>query len=163
VEHDESENIGNEILLREDGFEDQTRDRLVQADQNRSEPDSPNPTRVDEEQSQFDPQTYELTRDRVRRIIRPPSRYGYSDFAYCLAIAEDVDSCNPSTYKEAVNSKEAKNWISAMKEELDSLKRNETWSLVNPPKNKKVVGCKWVFKHKIDGSNVHYKVRLVAK
>ena len=105
MEHDESENIGNEILLREDGFEDQTRDRLVQADQNRSEPDSPNPTRVDEEQSQFDSQTYELTHDRVRRTIRPPLRYGYSDFTYCLAIAEDVDSCDSSTYKEAVNSK----------------------------------------------------------
>ena len=33
---------------------------------------------------------------------------------------------NRPRIKEAVNSKEAKNWISAMKEELDSLKRNET-------------------------------------
>ena len=36
-------------------------------------------------------------------------------------------------------------------------------SLVNPPKNKKVLGCKWVFKRKTDGSNVRYKARLVAK
>ena len=104
-----------------------------------------------------------MTRDRVRRTIRPPSRYGYSDFAYCLAIAEDVDNGEPFSYKEAVNSKEAKNWIFAMKEELDSLKRNKTWSLVELPKSKKVIGCKWVFKRKTDGSNARYKARLVAK
>ena len=51
VEHDESENVGNEIPLSADGFKGQTRDQLAQADQNRSEPDSSNPTRVDEEES----------------------------------------------------------------------------------------------------------------
>jgi hypothetical protein len=30
-------------------------------------------------------------------------------------------------------------------------------------KSKKVIGCKWVFKRKTDGSNVRYKARLVAK
>ena len=117
VEPDKSEKVENEIPPSGGGFDQSTR-----VDQNRSEPNSPNPIRIDEEESQFDPQTYELTRDRVRRTIRPPSRYGYSDFAYCLAIAEDVDNCEPFSYKEAVNSKEAKNWIFAMNEELDSLK-----------------------------------------
>jgi len=37
---------------------------------------------------------------------------------------------------------------------------------VKPPSGKKIVGCKWIFKKKVDGSrpeSVWYKVRLVAK
>jgi len=48
---------------------------------------------------------------------------------------------------------------------MDSLARNNTWDLVELPKGRSVVGCKWVFKlkRKVDGSIETYKVRLVAK
>ncbi|PNX88803.1 pentatricopeptide repeat-containing protein mitochondrial-like, partial [Trifolium pratense] len=48
---------------------------------------------------------------------------------------------------------------------MDSLRDNKTWNLVPLPKDKKIVGCKWVFsiKHKADGSIERYKARLVAK
>jgi hypothetical protein len=32
-----------------------------------------------------------------------------------------------------------------MKEETYALQKNKTWELVQLPKGKKVVGCKWVF------------------
>lgn len=32
--------------------------------------------------------------------------------------------------------------------EVESLHRNKTWVLVKPPKDKKIVGCKWVFNRK---------------
>ena len=53
----------------------------------------------------------------------------------------------------------------AMKEEMDSLEKNETWNLVELPKDRKVVGCKWVFKLKksVDDKIERYKARLVAK
>lgn len=56
-------------------------------------------------------------------------------------------------------------WVQAMKEEYDALLTNQTWSLVDPPKDKKIVGCKWVFKIKrnSDGSVARYKARLVAQ
>jgi hypothetical protein len=52
-----------------------------------------------------------------------------------------------------------------MTEEMESLYKNDTWDLVLPPKGRKIVGCKWVFKLKdasLDDAP-RYKARLVAK
>lgn len=47
-----------------------------------------------------------------------------------------------------------------MQAEYDSLVKNKTWKLVDRPKGKNIVGCKWVFslKRKPDGSVEKYKV-----
>lgn len=37
-----------------------------------------------------------------------------------------------------------------MIEEITSLKENDTWTLVDLPIRKKVVGCKWVFAIKVN-------------
>ena len=52
-----------------------------------------------------------------------------------------------------------------MQDEYDALINQGTWSLVPPPPNHNVVGCKWVYKLKThsDGSIARYKARLVAK
>lgn len=52
-----------------------------------------------------------------------------------------------------------------MQEELDALLRNQTWTLIPKPSNKKIIGCKYVYKIKrnSDGSIARYKARLVAK
>jgi len=52
-----------------------------------------------------------------------------------------------------------------MKKEYDSLIKNGTWKLVDPPFRAKLIGCKWVYKNKYrsDGSLEKHKVRLVAK
>ena len=66
------------------------------------------------------------------------------------------------------NSQEAlgdPNWRLVVFEEMNALKKNDTWEIVELPKGKKVVECKWVFtiKSKANGSVERYKVRLVAK
>eukprot|EP00253_Pinus_taeda_P026206 PITA_26206 len=68
----------------------------------------------------------------------------------------------PSNYQEASQFKE---WRVAMNEEMESILRNDTWDLVELPKNKIPIGCKWMFKQKMnaDGSIDKLKVRLVAK
>ena len=53
-----------------------------------------------------------------------------------------------------------------MHEEMDSLIKNNTWKLVPKPKNKKIIGCKWIFKRKPAVPGVEkerFKARLVAK
>lgn len=71
----------------------------------------------------------------------------------------------PTTVEEAKRSPDAKRWELAMTEELNSLKRNETWTLVEAPKDHKPIRNKWVFrlKTKPDGSVDQYKARLVVK
>ncbi|GJR59176.1 zinc finger, CCHC-type containing protein [Tanacetum coccineum] len=75
-----------------------------------------------------------------------------------LLLAED----EPKNYKEASNDQR---WIEAMKVELDSINRNNTWVLTNLPTGHKAIGLKWVFKTKKDanGNIIKHKVRLVAK
>nr|KYP44909.1 hypothetical protein KK1_033590 [Cajanus cajan] len=57
------------------------------------------------------------------------------------------------------------NWLSAMQQEYISFIHNHTWDLVPLPSNRKVVGCKWVFrvKENVDGFIDKLKARLVQK
>jgi hypothetical protein len=72
-----------------------------------------------------------------------------------------VSSIEPFMVEEALQDLD---WVLAMQEELNNLKRNEVWSLVPHP-NQNVVGTKWVFRNKQDeyGVVTRNKARLVAK
>lgn len=50
-----------------------------------------------------------------------------------------------------------------MKNEVDALERNQTWTLTTPPLGKKALGRKWVnkIKRKSNGSIERYKARLI--
>lgn len=50
-------------------------------------------------------------------------------------------------------------------EKMHALVKNGIWEVVDLPKDRKTIGCKWVFtvKCKVDGSINRYKARLVAK
>eukprot|EP00253_Pinus_taeda_P031834 PITA_31834 len=52
-----------------------------------------------------------------------------------------------------------------MYEEIESINRNHTWDLVEFPEGKTPIGCKWLYKPKInvDGSIEKLKARLVVK
>ena len=45
-------------------------------------------------------------------------------------------------------------WVKAMEEEIKMIEKNKTWELVDCPKDKDVIGVKWVYKTKLnpDGS-----------
>ncbi|CAL4064652.1 unnamed protein product [Meganyctiphanes norvegica] len=70
----------------------------------------------------------------------------------------------PRNYKEATQSAEKEEWGGAMKGQLVSLLDNETFQVVPRPKDRKVVGSRWVYSIK-SGLNdeVQYKARVVAK
>ena len=64
---------------------------------------------------------------------------------YGIEQFENVDFCFktnitvPKTYKQAVASNEAEKWRDAMKEEIDSLLQNDTYTLVPLPEGKEVI------------------------
>ena len=68
----------------------------------------------------------------------------------------------PNTYSEAVKHD---CWRKTIQCEISALESNQTWETALLPKNKVVIGCKWVFKikYKADGTIERYKARLVAK
>jgi hypothetical protein len=73
-----------------------------------------------------------------------------------------IQEAEPTCFEQAVGNPK---WDNAMDEEMATLDANATWELVTLPKDKKAIGCKWVYKvkHNVDGSVSRYKARLVAK
>lgn len=98
----------------------------------------------------------EVRRSKRLNIGVPPSRYR----DICLAVHNE-----PSSYNDVVTSNDKEKWMAAMKDEMDSLEKNETWELVPLPPGKNLVGCKWVYKIKTDaeGKIQRHKARLVAQ
>jgi hypothetical protein len=56
-------------------------------------------------------------------------------------------------------------WNKAMDEELDQIKKNDTWELLPRPKDKNLISTKWVYRNKLneDGQVIRNKARLVCK
>jgi hypothetical protein len=42
-------------------------------------------------------------------------------------------------------------WVNAIHEELENFKRNQVWTLVEPPRDVNVIGTKLVFKNRQGG------------
>lgn len=68
----------------------------------------------------------------------------------------------PSNFQEAKNSKQ---WTNACEVEIDSINKNNTWSLVDKPAGVKIIGLKWGFKIKrnADGTIKNSKLVLSQK
>ncbi len=101
---------------------------------------------------------------RSTRVKYPIQRLTYDSFvahhyAYMVRVIQKVE---PSCFEQAVGNPK---WDNAMDEEMAALDANATWELVALLKDKKAIGCKWVYKvkHNADGFVSKYKARLVAK
>ena len=79
--------------------------------------------------------------------------------------ATSTPSGEPASYNEAIYGPNADKRRKAMDEEYESLNKMGTFIAVPRPPNRKIVGSKWVYRHKRDatGEIVRYKARLVAK
>lgn len=76
-----------------------------------------------------------------------------------------VNLDEPTDYKEAMTGPESDKWKEAMDNEIKSTYDNQVWNLVDNVPGRKTVGCKRIFKMKIDmDGKVHtFKARLVVK
>ncbi|GKE74631.1 retrotransposon protein, putative, ty1-copia subclass [Tanacetum coccineum] len=98
---------------------------------------------------------------RSIRIRNAPNRM-------CLYInAEEHelgDLGEPANYKAALLDPEFDKWLNAMNMEMQSMKDNKVWDLVDLPPSGKNVGSKWLFKKKadMDGAVHTFKAHLVA-
>jgi hypothetical protein len=54
------------------------------------------------------------------------------------------ESFDNLTIQEALSGSEATSWREAMDSEYQSLIENDTWYLVPPPADRKLVTCKWL-------------------
>ena len=101
----------------------------------------------------------------LRRSTRERKSAIPSDYVVYLQESDIGAENDPETFSQAMNCKESNLWHDAMREELNSMKSNGVWDLVELPNGAKAIGCKWVFKTKKDslGNIERYKARLVAK
>ncbi|GKA54352.1 hypothetical protein Tco_0753301 [Tanacetum coccineum] len=86
--------------------------------------------------------------------IRRSTRTRHAPNRMCLYIdAEEHklgDLREPVNYKAALLDPDSDKWLNAMNVELQSMKDNKVWDLVDLPPNGKTIGSKWLFKKKTD-------------
>ncbi|GJT64689.1 retrotransposon protein, putative, ty1-copia subclass [Tanacetum coccineum] len=111
---------------------------------------------------EVEPQNVKVPIRRFARIPQAPDRYGfYVDVDEC----ELADLNEPSNYKAALSDPKYDKWLEAINTEMQSMKDNQVWILVELPPNGRTIRSKWLFKNKTDmNGNVHtFKACLVAK
>ena len=76
-----------------------------------------------------------------------------------------LDNNEPTNYEEAMMNPDSDKCLGAMKSEMESMYKNQVWTWVDLPNDRKVVENKWILKRKTDtdGNVTVYKARLVAK
>jgi GTP1/Obg family GTP-binding protein len=78
-----------------------------------------------------------------KRVTRFSRSTHLSYFSYTLFVA----LFEPRDVEHALSDS---SWVNAMHEELENFKRNQVWTLVDPPRDVNIIGTKWVLK-KIGG------------
>ena len=72
----------------------------------------------------------------------------------------------PKTYKQAISCEKCKEWVKAMKEELDSLIKYTTWEVVSNkdvPDDAARVTCRWLYDNQVKPSGIRQKARVIAQ
>lgn len=99
---------------------------------------------------------------RSERVRRFPKHL--QDYAAHVQLQSSTpeDSTDFLTFQQAQTNP---HWQTAMEEEIESIHKNQTWSLVSLPPNTKAISSKWVYKLKpgTRDSPAWYKGRLVAR
>jgi len=98
------------------------------------------------------------------RQRRQPAAWWKGDTA-TANLAATTQIVEPTSLEEALASKQASEWKTAMDEEMRSLYENNTWVLEDLPAGSRTIPVKWVYKLKKSPTGVveRFKARLVAK
>ncbi|KAK1410415.1 hypothetical protein QVD17_36952 [Tagetes erecta] len=86
---------------------------------------------------------------RSSRTRKEPERYLWNlEGAEVLVVADSDDA--PANYKSAISDLESAKWLEAMNAEMQSMRENQVWNLVELPPESRAIGSKWLFKRKPD-------------
>nr|XP_016506532.1 PREDICTED: uncharacterized protein LOC107824298 [Nicotiana tabacum] len=88
--------------------------------------------------------------------------YSHVSPSYSQVLSAYSICTEPQTFLEADRNPQ---WVETMKLEIATLEYNHTWSVMDLPPGKKLIGCRWIFKitHKASGEIERFKATLVAK
>lgn len=106
------------------------------------------------QQVQPTPPVHSMNTRAKSGIVKPNPRY---------ALFTVKSNCRePRSVRAALKDKE---WTKAMTVEIDNMKETETFELVPPEEWQTPLGCRWVYKIKLntDGTVLKFRARLVAK
>lgn len=75
--------------------------------------------------------SYQLVTNRAKRVSKPKQRYSFADLiSHALSTFLETPENEPETYHEAMKDKDKEKWLQAMRDEMNSLKKNGTWILL---------------------------------
>lgn len=115
----------------------------------------------DSDTAELDPGDEENVR-RSSRVRKPPSEW------WCASALLAASPEDKLTYSTATKGESASRWTPAIESEIDSIKRNNTWTLVPRSEARNILSSKWIFKIKDgiskDGAPYEkYKARIVTR
>jgi hypothetical protein len=67
---------------------------------------------------------------------------------FLTVAAKETEPFELKTLHQAKNDTSWLDWERAMLKEVNSLHQNKTWELIDPPKDRRILSGKWVFKLK---------------
>lgn len=145
-ERDEEDEIEEEDLDKENNLNSEE-DQIDLTQETDLEKNSDYEDAENEEPDEQDIEEIKQTVRRSDRERKPPKRYG----DYILL-----------TYQQAVTGPDRENWKQAIQQEKTSLKRINTWKVVNKAeaRDNKILSSKWIFKEKDNGQK---KAKLVIR
>ena len=72
-------------------------------------------------------------------------------FTHAASTGTAISVDEPRSYAEAMSSPHRAQWEQAMQEELDSIRANNTYTLVALPAGRRAIGCKFLYVHGYSG------------
>jgi len=98
---------------------------------------------------------------------RPKKNYNTSNISTLerSILEENYALMGEICLKQAISSPESAEWKNAIAEEIKSLIKNDTWEIVDRPRNRNIVSSRLILRHKLksDGTLERRKARLVAR
>nr|GEY50390.1 retrovirus-related Pol polyprotein from transposon TNT 1-94 [Tanacetum cinerariifolium] len=140
-----NESVMCKDTLKDSGADKSVEELLVEVELQRLNNNTPEEDQTDQEDgddedagNQETDQTpclidYPLAEDREPKTRTKPLRFRDESnmAAYAFVAAEKEDTHEPLTYQEPVSCEDSSKWKAAMKEEMDSLRKNKTWELLD--------------------------------